>query len=339
MIEVRNGDFRFVVLPTRGMGFWSGKSRQGCNSAGNRPSAGPVHPAFVRFGPSRGAWVGSTASTNSLVRCGLESNGAPEFHPDGRLRCGSARQDRQYPLCTRSNLSIDGDSGTIALTGVVDESRYVRRQAPLGVDVSITQVGRAGAELRDTVTNLSAEPCDFELLDHVNFGSPLLEPLVKVVVPLAKVVPFATPRPSPTRQLGTSTGRKRRGWGEVCFFMQLAADVDRRDAGVRCKMRRGRQGVSLKFNTRQLPCFTIWKNCQAALRRLRDRPGAGNQFSQHQVPSSGGWAAPSPYRRAARSMELETGAARRRRGGPRRAGPGHRPVAGVESFRKYPDRA
>src|SRR5271157_6466994 len=47
VIEVRHGNFRFVVVPTRGMGIWRaclGDLRLGWKS----PVRGPVHPVYVR---------------------------------------------------------------------------------------------------------------------------------------------------------------------------------------------------------------------------------------------------------------------------------------------------
>ena len=63
VVEVDNGRFRFVVVPTRGMGIWRARLRRRCNSAGSRRSKGRSIPAFVRSG-SPAASAGSTASTS-----------------------------------------------------------------------------------------------------------------------------------------------------------------------------------------------------------------------------------------------------------------------------------
>ena len=258
MIEVQNGDFRFVVAPTRGMGIWRaslGSLQLGWKS----PVRGPVHPALVRLGHPDGlGWL--DGFDELLVRCGLESNGAPEFHPDGRLRYGLHGKIANIPS-HKVELSIDGDSGKIALTGVVDESRMFGAKLRLESTIE-TQVGRPGLIVRDTVTNLSAEPCDFELLYHVNFGPPLLQPGAKVVLPLARLAPRDAAAAADVSSWNVY-GPESPGSQEVCFFIQLAADPAGRTQ-VLLHNAAGRQGVSLKFNTQQLPCFTIWKNCQAA---------------------------------------------------------------------------
>ena len=83
-IRVHNGSFSFSVLPTRGMSLWkawSGDEEIGWKS----PVRGPVHPSLVPNNePSGLGWL--DGFDELLVRCGLESNGAPEFDEDGRLK-------------------------------------------------------------------------------------------------------------------------------------------------------------------------------------------------------------------------------------------------------------
>jgi hypothetical protein len=80
VIEVNNGRFRFVVIPTRGMGLWRA-SLDDLNLGWRSPVTGPVHPGFVHLWEPSGlgwlngfdellcrcnpaAWDGSTGSTN-----------------------------------------------------------------------------------------------------------------------------------------------------------------------------------------------------------------------------------------------------------------------------------
>jgi hypothetical protein len=86
LIEVQNGELRFSVIPTRGMGIWEawyGDFRLGWKS----PVQGPVHPKFVHLGDPDGlGWL--DGFDELLVRCGLEYNGGPEFNPNGTLLYG-----------------------------------------------------------------------------------------------------------------------------------------------------------------------------------------------------------------------------------------------------------
>jgi hypothetical protein len=113
----------------------------------------------------------------------------------------------------------------------------------------------------DTITNLSAEQGELELLYHINFGPPLLEPGAKVVLPVAKVAPRDQVAVGNLPDWDTY-GPETPGSAEAVFFFDLAADRDGRTQAL-LRNAAGSQGVSLKFNRNQLPCFTLWKNRQA----------------------------------------------------------------------------
>jgi galactose mutarotase-like enzyme len=258
VIEVDNGTFRFVAIPTRGMGIWNamlGPIRLGWKS----PVKGPVNPAFVHVDEASGiGWL--DGFDELLVRCGLESNGAPEFKADGTVRHGLHGKIANIPA-HKVELTVDGDSGEITVTGVVDEARLFGNKLRLVSTIS-TQVGRPGMTISDVVTNISAEPSELELLYHVNFGMPLVGPGAKVVVPIAKMAPRDAAGVGNLGEWDTY-GPETPGAPEAVFFFDLAADAAGHtqallhSASADC-------GVSLKFLKKQLPCFTLWKNRQAA---------------------------------------------------------------------------
>ncbi|HMC12709.1 MAG TPA: DUF4432 family protein, partial [Pirellulaceae bacterium] len=87
-IEINNGKLQIDVLPTRGMGIWRvlpADDRELKIVGWKSPNRGPVHPSFVDLGePSGLGWL--DGFDEFVVRCGLESNGAPDFDPKtGRL--------------------------------------------------------------------------------------------------------------------------------------------------------------------------------------------------------------------------------------------------------------
>lgn len=257
IVRVDNGRLAVAVLPTRGMGIW--KAWYGSESIGWRsPVRGPVHPKFVPLTePSGLGWL--DGFDELLVRCGLESNGAPDFDAQGRLL---------YPLHGRiANkpahqlaAAVDPASGTISLTGQVEETRFHFAKLRLTTTIS-TQAGSASLRVRDTVENLSASPQAIQLLYHWNFGDPLLDAGARVVAPVRELVPrdaraaegvaawdhYAAPQP---------------GFAEQVYFLRLAAAGDGSTRAL-LKNAHGTRGVSLSFNVNQLPCFTIWKNTTA----------------------------------------------------------------------------
>lgn len=258
VVEVDNGTFRFVVVPTRGMGIWNaalGSMRLGWKS----PVKGPVHPAFVHFNEASGiGWL--DGFDEMLVRCGLESNGAPVFNADGSVRNVLHGRIANIPA-HRMEVSIDGDSGELAVTGVVDEARLFGNKLRLTSTIS-TRVGRPGLTVTDVVTNLSAEPGELELLYHTNFGIPLVGAGAKVVLPVAKMAPRDAAGVGNLNQWDTY-GPETPGAPEAVFFFDLAADAAGNTQALVHNVAAD-QGASLKFNKNQLPCFTLWKNRQAA---------------------------------------------------------------------------
>ena len=83
LVTIDNGALRVAVLPQRGMGVW--KAWLGDWSIGwDSPIRGPVHPKFVPIAePSGLGWL--DGFDELLCRCGLYSNGAPEFDARGAL--------------------------------------------------------------------------------------------------------------------------------------------------------------------------------------------------------------------------------------------------------------
>ena len=257
LIEVDNGRFWFAIVPTRGMGIW----RAMCSDlhlGWQSPVHGPVHPALVPlWEPSGIGWL--SGFDELLVRCGLESNGAPEFSPNGALR---------YPLHGKITntpahyvkVTIDGDSGEIAVTGVVDEARLFGSKLRMTTTVS-TKVDQPWITVADAITNLSAEPGELELLYHVNFGAPLAYPGARVVLPVKKMAPRDAVAVQDLPQWNVY-GPETPGLGEACFFFDPAADASGQTLAL-LRSADGNQGVSVRFNKTQLPCFTLWKQRQA----------------------------------------------------------------------------
>jgi len=257
VIEVNNGAFRFVVVPTRGMGIWKaslGEVQLGWKS----PVQGPVHPGFVRlWEPSGIGWL--DGFDELLVRCGLESNGAPEFNGEGSLVYPLHGKIANIPA-HKVEVTIDGNSSEIAVTGTVDEARLFGNKLRM-VSTITTEVDRPGMTVHDEITNISAEDGDLELLYHINFGAPLLDPGSKAVLPVAKVAPRDEVAVGNLTEWDTY-GPEEPGSVEAVFFFDLAAEYDGRTQAL-LRNAAGNQGVSLKFNKNQFPCFTLWKNRQA----------------------------------------------------------------------------
>jgi len=259
VLVVQSGDFRVVLMPTRGMGVWKawyGEVELGWHS----PVRGPVHPSHVPLrDPSGLGWL--DGFDELIVRCGLESNGAPEFDDAGRLAYPLHGRIANQPA-HRVEVTVDGESGAISVTGVVDETRFIFQKLRLSTTVTISPE-RIGFDIQDKVENLSADPAGAQLLYHCNFGPPILGEGAQVVLPVAEMTP---------RDEGAAAGltawdtyaAPTAGTSEQVYFFDLHADPEGNTEAL-LEDSAAQTGVSLRFNTRQLPCFTLWKNTQSVV--------------------------------------------------------------------------
>jgi hypothetical protein len=256
VIEVRNGDFRFSVLPTRGMGIWEawqGDFRLGWKS----PVEGPVNPNLVHLSdPSGLGWL--DGFDELMVRCGLEYNGGPEFNPNGTVRYGLHGRIANTPA-HKVEVSFDPQTGRIAVSGVVDESRLFGNKLRLASTIS-TQLGRSEITISDTVTNLSGEPGELELIYHTNFGVPLLDAGARIVLPAVRVAAFDQASLKHIAQW-SQYGPDTMHIADACYFFELAAAEDGATLAV-LRNAAGDRAVRYRFNKRELPYFTLWKNSQ-----------------------------------------------------------------------------
>ncbi|MCA9268545.1 MAG: aldose 1-epimerase family protein, partial [Planctomycetales bacterium] len=258
VISVDNGEFSFVVVPTRGMGVWKawlGETEIGWQS----PVRGPVHPKFVPV--SEGSGIGWLDGFDELlVRCGLESNGAPEFDDSGRVRYPLHGRIANRPA-HRVEIHIDGESGEVTILGVVEESRFHLNKLRLTSTIK-TKPGELGFRIHDVVENFGGVDTEAQLLYHVNFGQPLVDPGSQLVAPAKVIVPRTTHAADDIEKWNVYPNESP-GFEEQVYFGELAAD-DQGETRVLLKNAHSTRGVTLRYDKRKLPCFTLWKNPVAA---------------------------------------------------------------------------
>lgn len=256
VVEVDNGLFRFTIIPSRGMGIWKA-GLDGLKIGWNSPVRGPVHPGLVPlFAPDGLGWL--SGFDELLVRCGLQSNGSPEFNENGTLRWPLHGQIANTPA-EKVWVNVDGGSGEIRVAGETTESRIFGAKLRLTTEYTI-RPDQPGFHMVDTVTNLSAAPAEMQLLYHINFGMPLVAPGTTLHIPFVQV--------SPRNGSAAAFLDRREVYlpeqvdaPEQCFFYEPAAAPDGWTLAVLRNESLGK-GLSLKFNKNQLPYFTQWKNHQ-----------------------------------------------------------------------------
>ena len=189
-IVVDTGKISFTILPTRGMGIWQAKINgdEKVSTIGwKSPVRGPVHPKFVNVGePSGLGWL--DGFDELLVRCGLQSNGAPEFDPKtGKLLWPVHGLIANRPAHEVS-LTINRETQEISVTGVVEETRF--HFVKLRMTSTITaKLRESTIHVQDEIENFSGSPAEIQMLYHVNFGVPLLDAGSQLVAPVQTLVP------------------------------------------------------------------------------------------------------------------------------------------------------
>ncbi len=253
-LEVTNGPLRCVLLPNRGMGIWKtwlGDLEFGWKS----PVRGPVHPKFVPIADPTGlGWL--DGFDELLCRCGLSSNGAPDFNEQGRLTWPLHGRIANLPAHLLT-VSVDHDRQELSVRGVIDECRFHFLKLRL-TSTWTTRAGEPGFRIVDEVTNLSDSAGEMELLYHINIGEPLLNAGSRAMLPYRTIAPRDAGAAADLAHWNTY-GAPTAGKAEQVYFFEPLPDSDGRTTAL-LQNSAGQQGVSVTFPTAQLPYFALWKN-------------------------------------------------------------------------------
>jgi hypothetical protein len=258
VIEVNNGRLRFVVVPTRGMNIWRADFDD-LHLGWRSPVRGPVHPQFVNLDAPDGlGWL--DGFDELLCRCGMVYVGGPDFSRQGALRNGLHGKISNTPA-HRVEVAVDGETGTISVRGVVDEARLYGNKIRMTATVT-TRIGSPVLTVTDEFSNVWQQPYDFQLLYHINLGVPLLNPGSKVFIPVRKVAPRVASEGGNLAEWNLY-GPGMANFPNVVLVTDVMADAEGRSLAVLQNAAADR-GFAVRFNTRQLPCFSLWKNLQPA---------------------------------------------------------------------------
>ncbi len=253
LIEIDNGTMRMTVVPTRGMNVLeavAGDVRLGWDS----PVQEVVNPAFIELSGRGG--LGWLEGFNELVtRCGFEWVGHPG-EDNGELLTLHGRA-ANIPA-SRVVLTIDEEPPyAIRLRGELQEKAFKKLDFAIHTELS-TEPGRAGFSLHDTLTNQGDYAKEYQALYHTNFGTPLLEEGAHFVAPVKQVSPF-NPRAAKELNDWQRYRGPTRDYDETVFNLVPYAD-EQGETLTMLHNRAGSLGVSVGFNTGELPVFSLWKN-------------------------------------------------------------------------------
>ncbi len=265
VIEVDNGALRFTVIPTRGMGILRvemGDVRLGWDS----PVKEVVHPQFVNL--ASGGGLGWLEGFNEfIVRCGLESCGAPGPDTFRNDAGGEVKRDltlhgkiANTPASEVEVVIERAPPYRIRIRGRVDERSLFGPQFELWTEIS-TEPGSNKFRVKDQIRNVGASVQEFQMLYHVNYGAPLLEAGARFRAAAKSVTPRNDYPAKDIRHFDTFAGPTA-GAAEQVYFLEPQADGAGR-AKILLHNAAADRGASMNFSVEQLPCFTLWKNTVA----------------------------------------------------------------------------
>jgi hypothetical protein len=266
LIEVDNGKLKFGLVPTRGMALLSatvGDVRLGWDS----PVREVVNPAFVNLDSY--SYVGWLTSFNEwMCRCGLESNGykgldeyTSAFGLPESIDLAVHGKVSNMPACEVEVVVDEEPPYRLRIRGRVEEPRVLGPVLALQTETS-TEPGSASLRIDDEITNLSgAEPQEFEILYHTNFGPPLLEEGAQLVVPAQRVSPFidadTAGAPTYAQYAGPTPG-----FVNQIYNHRLYGDEQNRTGAV-LRNKAGDLAASMFWSLDELPYLCQWKNTGA----------------------------------------------------------------------------
>lgn len=257
IILIDTGVCRTLLLPGRGMGIWK-MWAGGIEFGWTSPVDGPVNPALVPvMDPDGLGWL--EGFDELVVRCGLESNGAPEKNDNGSLR---------YPLHGRiANLpardlhvEVNSESGCVEVIGEVLETKLFFKRLRLRSRTGF-YANSSAVLITDEVTNDRSVPAIMQLLYHINVGEPVLSDGSTLDIACNELVPkdaVSASEISSWNQMGSP----QVGYGERVYFIDPNADESHWSTAILSNAPLN-LGFAVSFDTRTLPHFIVWKNTAA----------------------------------------------------------------------------
>jgi hypothetical protein len=145
----------------------------------------------------------------------------------------------------------------LRVRGRVEERTLFGPKLELWTELS-AEPGSTVFRVADVISNRGDLPQEFELLYHINFGSPLLEAGAEFLAPLSQARPF-NDRAAAGLAHFNRFGVPHKGFIEQVYGLKLLAAEDGRTAAM-LRNREKDRGLMMEYPLSELPYFTLWKN-------------------------------------------------------------------------------
>lgn len=257
IVRLQNSRMHVDVLPTRGMSIWRIEC-DGIRFGWHSPVNGPVHPNHVPVSePSGLGWL--SGFDELVVRCGLESNGAPQHDATGKLEFPLHGHIANTPSDSLS-LEFDEASGRVELIAETIETRLFFKRFRMRSRIRV-HADRTEVEMLDDVTNELAMPRTMQMLYHINLGSPVLGENSRIVSALDTLAPKDAHSAEQIDRWNEFDGPTT-GETERVYFSRPRAD-ETGYAHAMLMSPNQKRGFAVSFKTSTLPALILWKNTAA----------------------------------------------------------------------------
>lgn len=255
VLLVETGRVRAALLPTRGLSLWRAHI-DGIDCGWRSPVQGPVHPRWVALSEPNGlGWL--DGFDELLVRCGLQSFGAPDFDSQtGRLSFPLHGRIGNLPA-ENLEIELDAEHSLLHVRGRVMETRFLQYNLHLKAQYTFA-LESPTIEIRDTVRNASDQPATAQLLYHINLGAPLLAEGSQLHLGARRLVARDSHAADDIAHWATYSGPTP-GYVEQVYFSASAAATDGW-ASALLSAPGNQRGFAVHYKSDQLPYFSQWKN-------------------------------------------------------------------------------
>jgi hypothetical protein len=253
VITVDNGKMSFTVIPTRGMSVGNVQSGD-VKLAWDSPVNQIVHPKHVDLQDHGGlGWL--TGFNEFMTRCGVSFAGHPG-EDDGRMLTLHGRVGN-IPA-SEVEVIIDKEAPhRIRIRGLVEEKMFKFADFELWTEIS-TVPGSKTFRIEDRLINKSSYAREYQIIYHTNFGRPLLGKDSKFVAAVKEVFPFDA---GAAKDLKTWTTylAPTSGYGEQVYCV-TPYTTEKGRTTVMLHNAQATRGIAIRYQTKTLPGFTLWKN-------------------------------------------------------------------------------
>ncbi|WP_042861663.1 aldose 1-epimerase family protein [Dickeya sp. NCPPB 3274] len=244
---------QITLSPTRGMDLLhvTGKNiRLGWDS----PVDEVVNPNTITLESRNGlGWL--EGFNEMMVRCGYEWTGHP-VTSDGMIYTLHGRAGNTPASKVIVDVS-DKAPYTITVRGLLKENSFKKSNLETWTELRYVP-GSESFTVHDVLTNKSDYARDYQIIYHSNFGTPILEEGARFLAPVKEISPFNDYAKAGLKSWQTYKGPTK-DFDEMVFNMTPYADKEGKTLAALVN-RAGDKGVSIAFDTHQLPLLTLWKN-------------------------------------------------------------------------------